>query len=59
MLNDMSKGELTKEEYIDFIVGSRQLSISEFIEKHIPDADVEEAKKIYLSFKDDMASINK
>lgn len=47
MLNEMTNGELTKEEYIDFVVKSRQLSISEYIEKFIPGADVEEAKRIY------------
>ena len=51
LLNEMTKGELTKEEYIDFVVSSRQLSISEYIEKYIPGADIEEAKKIYQSFK--------
>ena len=49
MLNDMSEGEFTKEEYIDFVVRSRQLSISEYIEKYIPGADFEEAKRIYKS----------
>ena len=51
LLNEMTKGELTKEEYIDFVFSSRQLSISEYIEKYIPGADIEEAKKIYQSFK--------
>ena len=51
LLNEMTKGELTKEEHIDFVVSSRQLSISEYIEKYIPGADIEEAKKIYQSFK--------
>lgn len=51
LINDMTKGELTKEEYIDFVVSSRQLSISEYIEKYIPGADIDEAKKIYKSFK--------
>ena len=54
LLNEMTKGELTKEEYIDFVFSSRQLSISEYIEKYIPGADIEEAKKIYQSFKKDM-----
>ena len=51
LLNEMTKGELTKEEHIDFVVSSRQLSISEYIEKYIPGADIEEAKRIYQSFK--------
>ena len=51
LLNEMTKGELTKEEHIDFVVSSRQLSISEYIEKYIPGADIEKAKKIYQSFK--------
>ena len=51
LMNDMTKGGLTKEEHIDFVVSSRQLSISEYIEKYISGADIEEAKKIYQSFK--------
>ena len=51
LMNDLTKGKLTKEEHIDFVVSSRQLSISEYIEKYIPSADIEEAKKIYQSFK--------
>ena len=51
LLNEMTKGELTKEEHIDFVVSSRQLSISEYIEKYIPGVDIEEAKRIYQSFK--------
>ena len=51
LLNEMTKGELTKEEHIDFVVSSRQLSILEYIEKYIPGADIEEAKRIYQSFK--------
>ena len=48
VMNEMSKGELTN---IDFIVKTRQLSITEYIEKYIPGADIEEAKKIYRTLK--------
>lgn len=51
LLNEMTKGELAKEEYIDFVVKTRQLTISEYIEKYIPGADVEESKKIYKSLR--------
>ena len=51
LINEETHGEFTKEEYIDLIIQSRQISISEFIEKYIPGADLEEAKKIYRSLK--------
>ena len=57
-MDEITKGDFTKEEYIDFIVGSRKLSVSEYIEKYIPGADVEEAKKIYNSIKKDMLEDN-
>lgn len=51
VMNEMSKGELTKEEYIDFVVKTRQLSVTEYIEKYIPGADIEEANKIFRTLK--------
>lgn len=50
-LNEITKGELTKEESIEFVVSSRQLSISEYIEKYIPGADYDEAKRLYKLIK--------
>ena len=50
-LNEITKGEFTKEESIEFVVSSRQLSISEYIEKYIPGADYEEAKRLYQLIK--------
>lgn len=54
LMNEMTDGKLTKEENIDFVISTRQLSISEYIEKHIPGANIEDAKKLYQSIKKDV-----
>ena len=46
LLNDLTNGEFTKEENIDFVISTRQLSIAEYIEKNIPGADIEVAREI-------------
>ena len=51
-MNEISNGQLAKEEHIDFVVTTRQLSITEFIEKNIPGANIDEARKLYLTLKE-------
>ena len=52
MVNEMSNGELTKEQYIDFVVKTRQLSIAEYIEKYIPAANIDQAREIYRTMRE-------
>ena len=54
LLNDLTNGEFTKEENIDFVISTRQLSIAEYIEKNIPGADIEVAREIYKNSKKKM-----
>ncbi len=49
LMDRMTNGEFTKEENIDFSISVRKLSASEYIEKYIPDADIERAKELYRS----------
>ena len=54
LLNDLTNGEFTKEENIDFVISTRQLSITEYIDKNIPGADNEVAREIYINTKKKM-----
>ena len=49
-MEHLSPGSFTEENELEIKINHRKITLREYIEKYLPDADVGEAKEIYREF---------
>jgi len=52
MMERLSPGSFTKEEDISIVINSKAISLKEYLDKFLPDANYDDAKSYFEEFKD-------